>query len=162
MSLDSWEFAKWCFCWNPPQIAYTKTHVILTPGALLVGWEPHLVFHFRGIRPIRGIRGGVEKPFFDQWKSVLACSPDLESQKILCSFDVFGTPFSFELLKWKLALPPDAKRQKRTLFLNVFRNPKMVKNTAALQKRILITQIFFKDIYRYICIFIYNYINIFM
>ena len=42
---------------------FVKTHVILTPGALLVGWEPHFVLHFRGIR---GIRRGVQKSCFDQ------------------------------------------------------------------------------------------------
>ena len=43
---------------------FVKTHVILTPGALLVGWEPHFVLHFRGIRGIAGIRGGVQKSCF--------------------------------------------------------------------------------------------------
>ena len=42
---------------------FVKTHVILTPGALLVGWEPHFVLHFRGIR---GIRGGAQKLIFEQ------------------------------------------------------------------------------------------------
>ena len=34
---------------------FVKTHVILTPGALLVGCEPQFVLHFRGIRGIRGL-----------------------------------------------------------------------------------------------------------
>ena len=42
---------------------FVKTHVILTPGALLVGWEPHFVLHFRGIR---WIRGGAQKLIFEQ------------------------------------------------------------------------------------------------
>ena len=42
---------------------FVKTHVILTPGALLVGWEPHFVLHFRGIRRIAG---GVQKLNFEQ------------------------------------------------------------------------------------------------
>ena len=45
---------------------FVKTHVILTPGALLVGWEPHFVLHFRGIRWIRWIRGGAQKLIFEQ------------------------------------------------------------------------------------------------
>ena len=45
---------------------FVKTHVILTPGALLVGWEPHFVLHFRGIRGIRQIAGGVQKLNFEQ------------------------------------------------------------------------------------------------
>ena len=45
---------------------FVKTLVILTPDALLVGWEPHFVLHFRGIRGIRRIRRGVQKSCFDQ------------------------------------------------------------------------------------------------
>ena len=45
---------------------FVKTHVILTPGALLVGCEPQFVLHFRGIAGIRRIAGGVQKLNFEQ------------------------------------------------------------------------------------------------
>ena len=43
-----------------------KTHVIFTPGALLVGCLPQFVLHFAGIDRIRWIRGRAQKSIFEQ------------------------------------------------------------------------------------------------
>ena len=47
---------------------FVKAHVILTPGALVVGYEPQFVLHFAGIVWIGGIRRRVQSRVLESKK----------------------------------------------------------------------------------------------